>query len=351
MRAKDEIEMMYGKEPDPSVEINDEKKFFSDALNYYNFTSDSEKKKQWFLEYLKSVNISTEPFEKISSGHFTTAGAVARLYMRGLQNDYVKEYLETSISKLKTVKKKLVNDSVDLDKETEKNNKRDAKIRYETNQAIVAYEGMLDDFIKTGCHKNNIQCIPVTKETQEQIAKKYSVLLNELTLSLTDDFYSEAYSNFTTKQKHNLINELDKIIKGSTIVKSVVRKPRKKKEKSPEKQVKKLKYMDKFDELKVKSIDPERIVGASSLWLYNTKYRTLTNLICDNEKGFTVKGTTVIGISEESKAKKIRKPESIIPNIISMGKVPLRKVFENLTTKYSKVNDRINNLTILLRAD
>ena len=126
------------------------------------------------------------------------------------------------------------------------------------------------------------------------------------------------------------------------------RSPRKAKAKTPEKLVKRLNYMQEFKDLKIKSIDPTDIIGATSLWVYNTKYRILTNYKSDT--GLSVKGSTLLNISDDSVGKKVRKPEMVVPTILSLGKVPLKKVLDDLTTSQIQPNGRINKDTIILRA-
>ena len=97
------------------------------------------------------------------------------------------------------------------------------------------------------------------------------------------------------------------------------RKPRKRKEKSPEKLVAKLKYKIEDTKLGIKSIDPTEIIYAESLWVYNTKTRKLGQYqakVLDPRKmnrpgtGLMVKGTSIIGYDEETSIQKtLRKPE------------------------------------------
>ena len=69
-----------------------------------------------------------------------------------------------------------------------------------------------------------------------------------------------------------------------------------------------------------------------------------------SDSGLAVKGSTLLNINEqETKSKKLRKPEVTVPEVMTAGKVPLRKVFDSLSTGFLKTNGRINKDTILLR--
>jgi hypothetical protein len=174
-------------------------------------------------------------------------------------------------------------------------------------------------------------------------------LYDEVVLSASDPDLAEAYSHLTPRKKRDFLAFLSGIL--STKVEKVSRKPsgpRKTKAKTPDKLVKSLKYLPSFPELRLTSIDPKEIVGATSLWVYNTKYRILTNYVSDS--GLSVKGSTLLNISDASVGKKLRKPESVVTLIPSMGKVLLKKVMDNLTTNDIKPTGRINTDTVILRA-
>lgn len=118
----------------------------------------------------------------------------------------------------------------------------------------------------------------------------------------------------------------------------------------PESQIRSLKYLPEEKTLNVKSINPLKLVGASELWAYHVPSRTLTRYISSNDAGFAVKGCAILNYSEkDSRAKKLRKPETVIPAVVSAGKVVLRSLLDDLSTKDKKATGRVNSKTILLR--
>ena len=136
------------------------------------------------------------------------------------------------------------------------------------------------------------------------------------------------------------------------MIKRKPRKPRKAKAKAATKQVAKVTYMKSYagDGLSLTSIDPTHIVGASQVWLYNTKTRNLTELNAAEATGFTVKGTTVQGLDERtSVTKKLRKPNEVLPSVLDGGKVALRKLMGPIRTKPGHLSGRLNTDTIILR--
>ena len=65
---------------------------------------------------------------------------------------------------------------------------------------------------------------------------------------------------------------------------------------------------------------------------------------------FRSKGSSIINFAEaKSVSKKLRKPEVMLPEVLSGGKVFLRNVIESIRAVESQLNGRINADTILLR--
>lgn len=138
------------------------------------------------------------------------------------------------------------------------------------------------------------------------------------------------------------------------------RKPRKKKEKSPEQQVSKMQYKKEDAELNLKSIDPAEIIYAEALWVYNVKTRKLGKYVARTldprgmnrpGTGLTVKGTSIKGFDEENSIQKtLRKPEQQLKEFADSGPKKVLEFYDAIKTMGVKLNGRINNEVILLRA-
>ena len=128
-----------------------------------------------------------------------------------------------------------------------------------------------------------------------------------------------------------------------------VRKTRKKKSITPDKQLSKLNYLKSFSELKLVSVSPEKIIGANELITYNVKYKKLTYFISASSDGFSFKGTTLQNFSEKSYTKRLRKPDELLTTLSDCGKIALRKTINGIKTKPGVAKGRINNDTILLK--
>jgi hypothetical protein len=104
------------------------------------------------------------------------------------------------------------------------------------------------------------------------------------------------------------------------------------------------------DPHKIKSINPAEIIGASQLWIFNTKNRKLGVYNTLDAEGLSVKGTTIINFDEvKSVMKTLRKPETILPEIIKGGKVYMRNVMTTINSVEMQMNGRINKDIVILR--
>jgi hypothetical protein len=189
--------------------------------------------------------------------------------------------------------------------------------------------------------------------------------LNPQILNIVSDYYrpqwDEIRSNdeqvkeaFGKRQKfwlnfwNNFFADIERYLNNKKVVK--VRKPREKKVKSAVDLVKSLKYQKEEPSLKIVSVHPAEIIGCQQLWVYNTKYRKLTQYLAVGPAGIQVKGTTLTGWDvESSTSKTLRKPEESLTGLLSVGKVGLRSFMSNIKTAESKPNGRLNQECILLR--
>jgi hypothetical protein len=169
----------------------------------------------------------------------------------------------------------------------------------------------------------------------------------------SDEQLVEGYSYMKPAQVKKFVEFLSSIINDCDTWSSnqkTVRKTRIKKPASVEKQVARIKYAKENKELKLVSINPALIVGCKQLWVFNTKYRTLQRYDALGPTGLSIKGTSIKGYDEDlSVRKKLRKPEQVLPRLLDGGKLILRKLMDEISSKPSKPNGRINGETILLR--
>ena len=231
------------------------------------------------------------------------------------------------------------------------------RIRDQVEDYISAIEGKVDDYIdsnyksKYDCyaHLLNLGCKSVHARKMRSF---YIDCYNELVdvYNKDDEYYVEAWSHLKPKYHKKMmdfygiiVDDIDRIIKNAT----AQRKPRKTKTYSASRLVNKLKYQQEFSDLKLVSINPEKIIGAVELWVFNTRYNRLGVYRAVNSvRGFSVKGCTIQHFDEnESVQKTARKPKETL-NILN--KRSLKAMFKNMKTKEQLLTGRINAQTILL---
>jgi hypothetical protein len=177
--------------------------------------------------------------------------------------------------------------------------------------------------------------------------------LEELASGKADEQLREGYAHRSRKQIKNLIAFYQEIMMACDMLAQeakVNRAPRKTKAVPKEKLVAKLKYMKTNEPLKLVSINPTDIIGASELWIFNTKTRKLGKYVATEFNTLNVKGTTITNFDEfKSVQKTIRKPEEKLKEFKAAGKVQLRKFLEDINATDTKMNGRLNEETILLK--
>lgn len=179
----------------------------------------------------------------------------------------------------------------------------------------------------------------------------------------SDPDIKEGYAHLSAKQRKEYLEFFEKINTAcdTTIqTKATTRKARKPKARSKDSIIKKLKYQINDSELGIASIHPTDIVNANEIWVYNTKTRKLGVYHANNKdpknlarpgSGLMVKGTTIQDFDEElSVQKTLRKPKEQISNWTGKAKTKFAKSFDELTTTGIKMNGRINDNTIILKA-
>ena len=234
------------------------------------------------------------------------------------------------------------------------------RIREKASECIGELEGQIDDLILSG-FKANVAPYAIfhtmnIKDAQTKFivdwAKGKRIEFDEV-LNTDDEQIKEGWSNYTKPQIKKLVAYCDQVILDCQKVSgesTKSRKPRKRKAKSPEQLTAKMKYMTEFKELNLTSIKVTDIIGSMVLWVYNTKTRKLGVYHADDAGGLSVKGSGILNFSEsKSIQKKLRKPEQMLPEVLSGGKVFLRNVMNSIRAVDSKLTGRINGDTILLR--
>ena len=333
----------YGPEP---IQI----KSFTDALNWYNYMSDEDQSRDWFFTYVKKNYTKGEvaalrklPKWKISK----TLGSVARILTNGnVLPDRNMEYFDRSVKDLVKMAASVV-EKVETEETPKTTVTIQDRVQAKIYNLITDCEEAVDTIQDFNVY-NWLQAKEATPQAANALREYYSKFAAD---HEPDEFDTPAMKKHRAQLKkywEEFVLLIDRYINNKKAVK--VRKPREKKVKSAVELVKNLKFRKEDPSLKIVSVHPAEIIGCQQLWVYNTKYRKLTQYLALGPAGIQVKGTTVTGWDiESSTSKTLRKPEESLTALLSAGKVMLRSFMSNIKTAESKPNGRINNECILVR--
>jgi uncharacterized protein (DUF433 family) len=178
--------------------------------------------------------------------------------------------------------------------------------------------------------------------------------LMELASGEADDQLKEAYKHLPRKNVKKLIEFYEAIMSACEQIaaeQKVLKKPRAAKVKPAEQVVAKLKFMLSETKLGITSAPPATIIGASGVVVYNTKTRKIGYYIATSSAGLGVKGTSLIGFTDKSTQKTLRKPPEQIKEFKEQN---TQKRFEtwyakSVKTTETQLNGRFNEETVILK--
>lgn len=340
---------------------------------------------RWYQENIKDTNLrqSFFDFAKAHLGEddyalvragtpFITAldGALARCIEDGYDyGPYINRLLQKRIPAIQQLVREKQRERAELDEILGRAPQAEVKtftiqerIAEQTRHIIGHLEGEIDAFLVDGCKKSKFDAkkFLVHQEVKAPQAKLIVEFLDsnldeiKLLLERKDDQLVEAYA-FLTKSQQKKYYDFLSSMKDATLQRidavKQTRKPRKRKAKTPQQLVVNLKYLDKSEDGKLTSVDPANIIGATQLWLYDTKTRFLFHY--QSPVGLSVKGSTLQDFDPDvSTSKKVREQytDGIIADVLSGGKVKLRRIMSSINAKDKDVTGRINKNHIILRA-
>ena len=355
-RILDANVVFSGHEPKFSIELSKTQLIL--ALNWYTQNRTSKDAEKYVTDYFKKkLKKDIGTIAKECNSTFCYLSRI--VYNGGMLS--VKDQIWFD-NELKDIEEKLKAKKVKVieDKPTNVISIQD-RIREKSQECIGELEGQLDDYIASDykidaspygvMHTMNIKSVHVNRIVD--VFKKRRMEFDDV-LNTDDKELKEGYSNFTKPQLKKVVAWCDQVILDCQKVMGSAaenRKPRKRKVKSPDELVAKVKVLDKFDELKLVSVPTREIIGAMQLWVYNVKTRKLGCYHAEDAGGLSVKGTSLINFNEsKSVHKKLRKPEVSLPEVMKAGKVLLRNYIDGIRAVESALTGRLNTDTILLRS-
>lgn len=364
-------EKYTGGEPEWPAEARDwdEEKFDSRlrrSFYYYNYYYTQKECKPHVVEWMKSTSEFTKEevkaFEKTGDKSIPmTACSLIMAHRVGmpLRSRHI-EFLDTCIEEAISKHVDVIEDKDMTDtKEKAYVPTIQDRLNEKTSELIGELEGMYDDVILNQDDKfKPYDWLTANNVVQSQLGKYEGLFRKrkeelELAQSKKDEQVREGYSHYKAADFKRLITWIDNLLGAVDQYrgfKKATKKAAVKKAPSKEKLVAKLKYAREDKGLKIVSINPADVIGASELWVYNVKTRKLGKYVAGAYQQLGIKGTTITGFdTDKSVCKTLRKPDEKLKEFAKAGKIQLRKFLDEIKSTETKMTGRINEDIVLLK--
>lgn len=239
------------------------------------------------------------------------------------------------------------------------------RMREQVAELLGEFEGTLDDILTGDTDIKSFNPYKQMQSYQPAIKPAHAKIIKDtyenehaeaqLVVEWKDEDIKEGFAHLSTAKIRKTYLQFFEIINTAcdTVINEgkATRKTRVRKAPSKEKLVAKLKYKDSESTLGLASINPFSIIGAKTLWVYNTKNRKLGCYVADEYHGpLSVKGTSITGFSESASTQKtVRKPEEVLKGAGKLARTKFDKLYTEIKTTETKMNGRINEHTVLIK--
>jgi hypothetical protein len=349
--------LMYGDEP--KFKAGQSYRLYQIQLfNWMNHTFEITDYKNEFFQYAKNNNYNLEDVKSLPDYEFLSVGKIAYMFNNDRYvDDSLKEYFDNKILDL-------VNAIVTKEEESKQSSEpEEGKLSAHDKNRMTYLEFYSD--LESHFKKENPE-----EKFQDIIAKRPNIqvmkmLEDHFQQSVTD--WTKAIEAFPKRDKSDIKQNFEKYLKNSELAlkviqsslinlenaKSANRKPRKTrtpKKISATKLVEKLSYKKEDKEFNLVSINPENIIGAKMLLVFNTKTRKFGYFNSSDTNGLSVKGTTIVNFDENlSMCKTLRKPSEQIAELSGSTAKRMEMQFKTIKAVDTKLKGRINEDVLLLK--
>jgi hypothetical protein len=327
------------------------------AYTWYNHFFGPPEAKKWAVDYYTKVSPATaKTLQRVPEAYFsTTVGWLCRMKDRGtVLPTQSRAFLQQKLLEMTQIAERQV--------EKKAVKAIDRGYTPPPQDAVIAeVEAMLDSFYASDYSVpfdmyDYLQKNDIKKGWAKAIAEYYRPVMAEIRLLMTkkDKDLNEAYAKLTKKQIDTYLKQLYGIIEDSerwyANKAKTIRTARAPKKKSTEQLLKYFKHMKDMPALKVVSIDPASIIGASTLYAYNHKYKKLIVYTAKGGETLSIKGTSIVNYDESKvQGKNLRKPEVQLQTYLNGTAAFMKKRYEEINSKPSIPSGRISEDVLLLK--
>ena len=315
----------------------------SQALSWYNFFYDQEDAKAFTISALKAMGSYHSSIEKIPEYRFLVVGWISKMLDMGLgfPSDLIQRHKERIDG--------LVAEAKALKEEAEAKATPVVHVDNERHEWFNILETGLEGIL----FGTPFNFDSVNSKYLDETRRRIQLYMTDMQLLLDGNPDAQEYYKHMKKKKEirDALERYTALYDGLESKKVVkVRAVRPPKPVTPQKLVKKLKFMPKDDKYGVSSVAPTSIIGCTELWTFHVASRYLTVYRAEEGKTLSVERSKIVNLdTKTSFCKKLRKPEVTLPMITTGGKASVKKVMDGLTSKAQEMSPRINQETILLR--
>lgn len=342
---------------EPTINPLDFKLSLIKALNWYNANWSEKEFRKSAEQYLKSIK-QKDGAKLVAQGSFQEIRVIAVVGRLMAREQFVDDdMMAKATADLAVLKERVVPQKKVIETKTKPVQGIQDKILESAKTHAAEVDAAIDEFCTNGTefsmkqfiHQNRISGVVAKK-----IGSMYTRLLSELDLAYQgkDEQLKEGYAKFGRRKLKKFLDLIKTIVSDceqQVVSAKAQRKPRIRKPKPASVQVKNVKYLKEFPDLKLTSLTPDKIIGAKDLWLYNTATRKLTWLKAADSGVLGITGTSVNNFDiVESGTKTIRKPEEFFKALSGNNKRALANAWKTIKTKPSQARGRINQDMIII---
>jgi hypothetical protein len=286
-------------------------------------------------------------YPHVPATSFTVAGAIARIAERGLLNDpYIQEKLENFKLKFSKFEEKAEKAGKSFNKTTSSS---EPTVDFRLAELWESLEQETDRFLQNGCKStfSMEEWLKSFRPSYEHLAKireKIQRRLDDVKLSFSEA--DDPYGFMTRSQKLRYCEFLQQIL--TTKKPRKQRVVRKKRQRDPEKVVKKVKIELEDKSFGLKGLPAIKIIGAEAAVVWDAKYRNLTIFHAKQGETLDIRGSSVVNWDQKrTQKRKIRKPQEFFKQFLAAYKQTAFKIFENLKVRPQRATGLLNNKIIL----
>jgi hypothetical protein len=333
------------------------------SLHWYRQNFNSSAAKKWIVEWLtaEGCDENAKLVSRASKNSLKMISPYCRCASRGFPlTDKQREFIRKNVDELLDDARKRV-----PKEPTERVTVQD-RIEAKANEMLTTLEPVLDtaiesvmatkkkpnplmDWIK-GADLNK----PMATVALHRLEQSYTDL--KAAHDKTDADLVEGYSYLKPKSLKTLVEYFEEAIRNLNDRLGVLkasRKPRKRKPKSVQTQIKGLKFLPRCETFGVDSAKASDIIGSQGFIMFNTKNNKATVFVAVEPKsGLSVKGSTIMGFdSAKSFEKTVRKPEDFVKNSDGCRKsfTAAVRYLNGVKTKAGIPTGRVNKHCLILQ--